>query len=150
MAVIMPRNVIEVQTMVLDIVNAKIVPEGAIEAIFSWGPEDSFQKGILSLTIVIVILLLLIGLNSFCKMMCSCSCAQKVYDLIKAKLVYNSILRASLQAFFATFTSLVLLFKNVDISTNSGTIDLTLAIFLLILCVGLTVFSLKFLRQNID
>ena len=136
--------------MVLDIVNAKIVPEGATEAIFSLGPEDSFQKGILSLTIVIVLLFFVIGLNSCCKMMCSCSCAQKLYGFLKAKLVFNSILRASLQAFFATFTSLVLLFKNVDTSTTSGTIDLTLAIILLMVCVGFTVFSLQFLRNNFD
>lgn len=155
MAVIMPGNVLEAQALVLNIINAKIVPTELLEEIFSWEIDDddqtdSIQKEILFATLAILLALLLISLLLLCRTICCCRFAKKIYAFMKAKLIFNSLLRACLQTFLATVSSVMFSLKVMDIASSAGKVDFAITIISLIYCFGLTIFALRFLQKRFE
>ena len=115
--------------------------------------SDSLVKNVLWTLVIVIILGLLISLLVFCRRTVIPKCytpVQTLVAIIEAKLMFNSVLRACLQTFLATFVSLLLSLKTLDPTSTEGAVDLILAILIAAYGLSLTVFSLKFLQRKFD
>ena len=95
----------------------------------------------------------LIGLILLCRKFVlpkCCPVVQKLVNLIKNKLMFNSILRAIMQTFLATSISMWISLSSTQVSTTEGVTDLCIAIAILIFAFAAPFLSLKLLLKYFD
>ena len=97
---------------------------------------------------ILVVLLIIIGLLVLCKKTLyprCCSCFKKLVDIIKAKLMFNSILRAFIQAYLLTSISTWDSLLNSDFSDTKGSFEFAQAIVLFLALVVFPIWIAIFL-----
>lgn len=101
----------------------------------------------------LLLLGLLIALVLFCrnKVVPRCwSPIQKLVALLEAKIMFNSVIRACLQTFFATSIVLFYTVRQLNFSSPEGISDIFLVVLVTVYIFGFTFGSLKFIRKHSD
>ena len=156
-AVKLPINVMKIRNTVVSIANAQFIPKKVLynaliaPLLANKDEKDSLLKDVLLVLVFLLILGLMIGLL-IClkrKVVPKCPACQKLVETIKAKLMFNSVIRTCLQTFFATILGSLCSFKTIDRSSK-GAIDLALAIVIIIYALAFIVFSIKFLLNKFE
>ena len=157
----MPANVVIVEEVMSQIVNFQLIDkevlhEKIVVPIFG-SKEPGKEQGssmflqLFLLMAALILIGLLIAIIVICRrndILKRCPRIQKLVDFIKAKLMFNSILRTLLQAFLQTCITMWIALAKIELTTMEGLIDFTLAVLTLIFSILFPVVSLKFLRQN--
>ena len=139
---VMPSNVLVVQEVIDQVVNFSALDSETIRKSFlaqlfeeptetqseessssvtNYFKEASLLMQIFQILVSVIVLGLLILLLVFCARKVlpkCCSCFQKIVMMIKAKLMFNSVLRALLQTFLLTSLSMWSSLKHMDVSTT--------------------------------
>ena len=79
-----------------------------------------------------------------------CGCFQKLVNLILAKLMFNSVLRALMQTYFASCIALGYGFAVTNFEESDGIFDFCLALVTLCAFLAFPIFSWKFLTRKKD
>ena len=79
-----------------------------------------------------------------------CSCFQKLVNLVMAKLMFNSLLRALMQTYLQTCLSSWFSLQQTSFATSAGKVDFGLALVMIIACIGFIIFAYKFLHRKKD
>ena len=79
-----------------------------------------------------------------------CSCFQKLVNLVMAKLMFNSLLRALLQTFLQTCLSSWFSLQQTDLTTSAGQVDFGIALVTITASIGFIIFTYKFLHRKKD
>lgn len=152
LAVIMPVNIVLVMEALNEIVNFSIVDKATIndkiiDPIF--GVDEEREEGVSVIVIQILVLVAFAAVLILLLLCCKCTiyprccgCFKKVVDIILAKLMFNSILRALMQTFFSTCLGLFLSLKTTNTDTKLGRVDLAMAILLIAYLICLPLCSL--------
>ena len=168
LAVIMPANVLLVQRVVNEVINFQVVEKQTLketiyEPIFgsinqnfsslSKEEDESLLLSMLMLLLGLAVLLLLIALLTFCKRKVlprCCSCFQKLVNMVMAKLMFNSILRALMQTYLQTTLAMWISLRATNLTVTTGQVDFALFFLTIAFAVSFIVLSYKFLKRNHD
>ena len=102
--------------------------------------------------IIFVVVAILICLMQVCYkyvMPHCCSCCRSLCLMVKNKLMYNSVIRGLLEAYFLMSIAAVYQVANTDFD-KEGNVNFIIAIFALIYLVAFPILSLWYLLKNKD
>lgn len=77
-----------------------------------------------------------------------CVCMRYLCQIARNKLMYNSVLRGLLEAYFLMSIAAVYQLSNTDFSKEGGYINFTLGLLVLIYLVAFPIISLRYLLKN--
>ena len=101
--------------------------------------------------VLFVIGAVLIGVLAVCRAYVvprCCKCAQWVCQALANRLMYNSVIRGLLEAYFIMSISAVYQARYADFGSAATIADFVVAVLILAYLVALPVFSLRFLLKN--
>ena len=107
----------------------------------------------LQLILSVIIGMILIAILVQCKRKVlprCCGCFQKIVNLILNKLMFNSVLRALMQTYFANCIALWFSFTTTGFDGANSIVDFCLALLTLAFAVAFPIFCWKFLNRNKD
>ena len=157
LAVTMPINVLKKRNTIVSISNAQFIPKKVLyntivaPLLAHQDDKDSLLKDVL----LVLVFFFLLGLV-ICILICierrvlpKCLACQKIFDRIKAKLMFNLVIRTCIQTFLATILGAFCSLKTMD-GSSKGAFDLALAIVIILYALSFTVFSIRFLLKKFD
>ena len=122
--------------------------DSAVSDHFKWA---SMLMQVFQIVVGVLILSLLIIILVFCDRKVlprCCPCFKKIVDLIKSKIMFNSLLRAILQTFLLTCISMWSAFQQSEVSSAQGMIDIGVAMLIFFFAFSSPVIVYRLLKQK--
>ena len=102
---------------------------------------------LLLLILCVAVIFIVVGCNTFVSPHC-CSCMRAFFRIVKNKLMYYSVIRGLLEAYFLMSIAAVYQVRNTSWDKEGSTLNFTLGVLVLIYLVAFPILSLRYLLTN--